>query len=185
MPNPPETSAHNAPGVSADDPLLPDAASSDITAAPSPHFPEHNLLRSGAPLGTFSRGLLVAGGLMLLAGFGLAGWLSPEARGHGTHQQLGLAPCTFLMLTGKPCPSCGATTAFAHFVRGQWLRAAQANAAALALALVCAALIPWCWASAAKGRLIGIINLERTVLLLVIIMTSLFTLQWVVNLLTY
>ena len=62
-------------------------------------------------------GILIGYGL---AGFGLAGRLSPDPRGYGTHQQLGLPGCTFQMLTQWPCPSCGGTTAFAHFVRGQW-----------------------------------------------------------------
>jgi hypothetical protein len=43
----------------------------------------------------------------------LAIWLSPDPAGHGTHMQLGLNNCTFLSLTGYPCPMCGATTTFA------------------------------------------------------------------------
>ena len=43
---------------------------------------------------------------------GIAMWLTPEHAGHGTHQQLGLGECTFLTLTGAPCPMCGATTTF-------------------------------------------------------------------------
>jgi hypothetical protein len=136
------------------------------------------------PLGTFSRGLLVALGLLLLAGFGLAGRLAPDPRGYGTHEQLGLPVCTFQMLSDLPCPSCGSTTAFAHFVRGQWPSAVRANAAAFVLALVCAALVPWAWASATCGRTIGLVNPDRTVLVLVIAMSGLFALQWGINLLT-
>lgn len=43
----------------------------------------------------------------------LSAWLHPDARGFGTHQQLGLAPCSFHASTGIPCPGCGLTTAFA------------------------------------------------------------------------
>ena len=50
-------------------------------------------------------------------------WLKPDPRGHGTHRQLGMAPCGMLIMTGFPCPTCGMTTAFAHTVRGQVLRA--------------------------------------------------------------
>ena len=42
-----------------------------------------------------------------------AAWLQPAIEGHGTHQQLGLRPCTFLSITDYPCPMCGATTTFA------------------------------------------------------------------------
>lgn len=43
---------------------------------------------------------------------GLAGWLTPNPQGFGTHLQLGLGECTMLQLTGFPCPMCGMTTTF-------------------------------------------------------------------------
>jgi len=46
--------------------------------------------------------------------FTLSALLIPSPDGHGTHTQLGLGPCTFLTLTGQPCPMCGATTTFAQ-----------------------------------------------------------------------
>jgi len=59
---------------------------------------------------------LVWGALLLTSGFVLAAsaWLTPSPSGVGTHMQLGLPPCGFLVLTGKPCPACGLTTAFAQ-----------------------------------------------------------------------
>lgn len=45
--------------------------------------------------------------------FVLAALLVPAGDGHGTHLQLGLGSCTFLTITGFPCPMCGATTSFA------------------------------------------------------------------------
>lgn len=56
-----------------------------------------------------------------------AGWLHPDPAGHGTHTQLGLPPCGFLVMTGLPCPGCGLTTSFAHMVRLQVGGALQAN----------------------------------------------------------
>lgn len=56
---------------------------------------------------------------------GLAAWLQPHPSGFGTHRQLGFAPCGILVRYRLPCPTCGMTTAFAHTVRGQWLRAAR------------------------------------------------------------
>lgn len=43
----------------------------------------------------------------------VAAVLEPSAKGYGTHHQLGLGECTFLGMTGHPCPMCGATTSFA------------------------------------------------------------------------
>lgn len=63
--------------------------------------------------------------------------LEPSATGIGTHQQLlkGTPPCTMVVLIGYPCPTCGMTTAFAHGVRGQWLRSFHAQPAGFLLFL--------------------------------------------------
>ena len=57
----------------------------------------------------------------------LAARLAPSERGYGTHQQLGLPPCSFPALTGFPCPSCGWTTAFAHVAHLQVVQAFRAQ----------------------------------------------------------
>lgn len=44
--------------------------------------------------------------------FTLSALLEPSREGHGTHLQLGLGQCSFLALSGQPCPMCGATTTF-------------------------------------------------------------------------
>jgi hypothetical protein len=49
----------------------------------------------------------------------IARWLTPDPRGFGTHQQLGLPPCAFHAWTGLPCPTCGLTTSFAYMARLQ------------------------------------------------------------------
>jgi hypothetical protein len=48
------------------------------------------------------------------AALAIARSLHPSASGMGTHEQLGLPPCKFLVFTGFPCPSCGLTTSFAY-----------------------------------------------------------------------
>jgi len=56
-----------------------------------------------------------------------AAMLTPSPAGHGTHTQLGLPPCGFLVYTGYPCPGCGLTTSFSHMVRLQLIGAFHAN----------------------------------------------------------
>lgn len=43
----------------------------------------------------------------------------PDARGFGTHEQLGLSPCSWPVTYGFPCPTCGCTTAACLFVHGR------------------------------------------------------------------
>ncbi|MCB9684329.1 MAG: DUF2752 domain-containing protein [Alphaproteobacteria bacterium] len=45
--------------------------------------------------------------------FVAAALVEPDPSGHGTHLRLGLGNCSFLTMTGWPCPMCGATTTFA------------------------------------------------------------------------
>ncbi|MCA9024740.1 MAG: DUF2752 domain-containing protein [Planctomycetaceae bacterium] len=135
---------------------------------------------NGVPLVRGGRWLLAGWSLFLLAGFALATSVSPDPRGFGTHQQFGLPPCTLRMLAGVPCPSCGATTSFAHFVRGEWPSAIRANGAAFALACVCLVQIPWSWVCIAKGRLWSITRPERTLIITLFTLGSLFILQWMV-----
>jgi len=97
------------------------------------------------------------GGLAVLA-LGLAGVLAtaralrPDPRGFGTHTQLGLGACAFRELAGKPCPSCGMTTAFAWSMRGRVDRAWRANPAGSLIAPICVLLIPWLTSASTTGR---------------------------------
>lgn len=67
----------------------------------------------------------------------VAATISPDARGLGTHEQLGMAPCGFVQIFGLPCPSCGFTTSFALFVRLRWLASAWNQPMGFLLALAC------------------------------------------------
>ena len=105
--------------------------------------------------GRLSRSGRAAAGVwlaVLVGGFGLARALTPSPAGLGTHQQLGLPQCTVRTLFGVPCPSCGMTTSFAHFTRGQWADSWRANAGGFLLAVLCAAQLPWVAWAAATGR---------------------------------
>jgi hypothetical protein len=43
--------------------------------------------------------------------------IKPSTSGMGTHTQLGLPQCGWVLMFGRPCMTCGMTTAFAHMVR--------------------------------------------------------------------
>ena len=80
--------------------------------------------------------------LLVLALFSVARCLEPDAAGYGTHQQLGLPPCTSVAVFGIRCPACGMTTSWSYAMRGQWIRAGQANAGGLALVVIALAYMP-------------------------------------------
>jgi len=61
-------------------------------------------------------------GIVCLALLVLAARLSPDSAGHGTHTQLGLPPCGWAVYFGKPCATCGMTTAWAYAAHGQYGR---------------------------------------------------------------
>lgn len=75
----------------------------------------------------------------------LSAWLRPDRRGFGTHQQLGLPPCSFEAVTHVPCPGCGLTTSFsnmAHLHLVDAFRAHLMGPLLFALTLALAALSP-------------------------------------------
>lgn len=138
---------------------------------------------SGFPLERRGRLLLVAGSLLLLGGFGFANRLDPDPRGFGTHQRLGLPPCTFRVLFQIPCPSCGMTTSFAYFSRSEFAAAWRANPAGFLLAVLCAMLIPWCWWSAWQGCTSGVSRPAETAMWLFLTLTGTALVNWLVQLL--
>lgn len=76
----------------------------------------------------------------------LSAWLRPDARGHGTHEQLGLPPCSFQAHTGIPCPGCGLTTSFANMAHLHVIAAFRAHLMGpllFALTLAVALVAPW------------------------------------------
>ncbi|MEO9594745.1 DUF2752 domain-containing protein [Rhodopirellula bahusiensis] len=81
-------------------------------------------------------GALVGGGLL-----GVARSLSPASAGLGTHQQLGLPPCSMRMLFGVRCPACGMTTSWSWLTRGDLVASAQASFTGMLLGLFVLALV--------------------------------------------
>jgi hypothetical protein len=111
-----------------------------------------------------ARCLLLVAAAGLLGLLGVAKRLEPDSRGFGTHTQLGLRPCAFAQVTGRLCPTCGMTTAFAWFVRGRVDRSWQANPAGFVLALLTVPLIAWLVSSAVVNEPVGFRSLEGPLL---------------------
>ena len=68
---------------------------------------------------------------------------------------MGLPPCTFVVLFGRRCPSCGMTTAWAHLVRGEVAGAFEANVGGALLGLLALVAEPWLLISVLRGRWLG------------------------------
>ncbi|MCI0702142.1 MAG: DUF2752 domain-containing protein [Planctomycetia bacterium] len=105
----------------------------------------------------FVRATLVAVALALAGVFAVAFWLNPydadgQPRTMATHTQLGMPPCNFVVMTGKPCPACGMTTSFALLVRGDVSASLRANWVGTTIALIWATLMLWALASAVRAR---------------------------------
>jgi hypothetical protein len=115
----------------------------------------------------------------VIAVFVFASRLEPSPRGYGTHQQLGFPPCTFRVLWQIPCPSCGGTTAFAWFVRGNWPAAASANIGAFFLAVVMVLSVPWCFISMRLGRTWKVSDPLWAALVLMLVFVGLTGLLWI------
>jgi hypothetical protein len=110
-------------------------AQADVSL-PAPATSEGGRVALSSRLGWAFLGLTPA--LVILTAF----LLTPNASGHGTHMQLGLPPCGFLLITGYPCPGCGLTTCFAHMVRLEVVEAAASNSFGVLLFLVSFFTIP-------------------------------------------
>jgi hypothetical protein len=111
--------------------------------------PERPSLTAGQRLAIAVLGL---GSLVPLLGARL---LEPSPQGYGTHRQLGLPPCTSVVLFGRRCPTCGMTTSWAHVVRGEFIEALRANVGGTLLAILDLVAALWLLSSAARGRWVG------------------------------
>lgn len=101
-----------------------------------------NAASTGKQLSWMMRILSMTSGIVLLALLVIARGLDPSPTGFGTHQQLGLPPCTAIVLLNIPCPACGMTTSWAHTTRGNLVAAAQCNAGGMLLAVIAMAFLP-------------------------------------------
>jgi hypothetical protein len=133
---------------------IPLARKSGLGYPPPPHqigVTKQEITYRKEPSGQ-TRSLLALLGVGLSVLLGIAAFLRPDPQHYGTHQQLGLPPCSFQFLFGVPCPTCGMTTSWALLVRGEILTSFCVNAGGAMLGILAIFAVPWSLATAIRGR---------------------------------
>lgn len=100
---------------------------------------EHWIVLAGAFLGP-----------ALLALF--AALVTPDPRGFGTHEKIGLPPCLMMKCFHLPCPGCGVTTSVALAAHGRIRDAARNQPFGLVVALAAPVVALWAIAGHLRGR---------------------------------
>ena len=158
---------------------------SDHTQISLPHPPtgQHQMTGSTTVTGRRLIGVVV----MIVTGtiLGIAAWLTPATEGHGTHEQLGLQPCSWVARFDMPCPTCGMTTAFTHAANGNFVQSFTTQPMGFILVVLTAAGFLLSSYVAMTGSTIGAyfapIWNARTVWILV----ALFLAAWVYKIVTF
>jgi hypothetical protein len=146
---------------------------------------------AGKPaLAIWVRSTLLAIALGWTTVFGIAAWLKPyDENGQplrmATHARplteggLGLPPCTFKVITGLPCPSCGMTTSFALLMHGDVWNSLKANAVGTLLAMFGLVFVPWSLASVLCKRTLFISSMELPLIWIICVFLALMLIRWV------
>jgi len=137
----------------------------------------------GTVLSAYVRGTLLGIALGLSGVFTIAVWLNPynedgQARTMETHRQMGLPPCTFKVMSGLPCPSCGMTTSFALLLHGDLGSSLKANAVGTMLAVLGLLIVPWSLACVISGRRLLVASMENALLRIIIGFLVLMMFRW-------
>jgi len=113
--------------------------------------PDRSVAGPSTTLDTAQRRNHAGAGTLLLGLLGLAATLTPSRSGLGTHQQLGLPPCTFEAILGVRCPTCGMTTSWSHLLHGDFAASWGANPGGTCLAAATALAAVWAITAAYRG----------------------------------
>ncbi len=139
------------------------------------------LSASRTKLPTWVRALLLLSGCGAIALLLTAASLTPDERGIGTHQQLGLGPCTVRQLWGIRCPACGMTTSWSQVTKGQLFAGLQANVSGVLLAFAAGVYGMWSVASGIRGH--WLVALADWQLLIIVLGLLGFTFtEWLIRL---
>jgi hypothetical protein len=107
----------------------------------------------------------------------LARCLHPSELGFGTHEALGLPPCSAISWFGIPCPTCGMTTSWAHLVRGNLGMSWQCNPGGTCLALVAMLTVVWALQNSIRGTYRPWLSIRASSILAVLI-TAITLVHW-------
>ena len=121
-------------------PHTPEPAVEDTAPASKPRRSREHWLVVGSAV--LAAGALVALGLLL----------TPDARGVGTHEQLGLRPCTTMKLWNIPCPGCGLTTSVTMATQGDFWVSFKNQPFGLVCFLLGVAFVVWTPIAHFRGR---------------------------------
>ncbi len=111
----------------------------DEPRAASARSPEHWILLA-----------LAMASLVVFVAFAL--FVEPDARGFGTHEQLGLPPCRTIEWWGVPCPGCGVTTSFTLAAHGDFRGALRTQPFGAVLGVLVPLVALWSFAVHVRGR---------------------------------
>ncbi|MEL6895392.1 MAG: DUF2752 domain-containing protein [Planctomycetota bacterium] len=112
-----------------------------------------------------------------------AACLQPSARGMGTHHQLGLPPCTSVVLFGIRCPACGMTTSWAYFMNANPISSISVNAGGFLLALMSVCVIPLLLYFGISGHRMPL-QLLQTLLYSLMLIIAITAIDWTYRLMT-
>ncbi len=124
-------------------------------------------------------------GLVATTLLGLALFLNPAPDGVGTHQQLGLPTCGWILAADVPCPTCGMTTAWSHTVRGELTSAFVAQPFGMLLAFTAVVVAIGGLVTASTGYSFRWILYRFSPTKVIILLASLAILSWVFKILLH
>jgi len=122
-------------------------------------------------------------GVGLLGLLILAGQLRPNPRGFGTHEQLGLPPCTFSLLAGVRCPACGMTTSWSLLTNGRPIEALENHVTGVLLAGLTLAVGMLALVVAVRGKRIDWYRYEVPIAVAATILAGLVLGEWLIRIL--
>ena len=132
--------------------------------------------------GLAHRALLALALLCPLTMGALAFVLEPDARGYGTHEQLGLTACASMRYLDLPCPGCGVTTAVTLAYRGQPVKSLLTHPFGLLLAAAALAGALWALVAHLRGRDLARLLSGRKIAVLAKLGSAAWLLGWLYTL---